>query len=312
MDLLRFDLNLLLCFDAIHRHQSLSAAGDELGLTQPAVSAALKRLRGHFDNPLFVRTSRGMRPTPYADDMAPRVAQVLELLRGVDSASEFSPATSTINYRLYINDTGLIVLMPMLMAYLREHAPLSRLTVIDLRADEVVDALDSGEVDLAIGYFLGMPNWARQQNLRKTRYVTLARENHPVVGKRLTLEQFLQCKHAVYAGRGVQHYNIEQALAQMSLTRDVTLTVPRLAALPFLIAGSDLISTVPEDLATLFCELLPIRQFEPPLELAPFQIKQYWHQRLHDEPAYRWLRETVFDLISRLTLTPRRRGATRG
>jgi len=308
MDLLRFDLNLLLCFDAIHRHQSLSAAGDELGLTQPAVSAALKRLRGHFDNPLFVRTSRGMRPTPYADDMAPRVAQVLELLRGVDSASEFSPATTTINYRIYINDTGLIVLMPRLMAHLRQHAPLSRLTVIDLRADEVVDALDSGEVDLAIGYFLGMPNWARQQHLRKTRYVVLARQHHPVVGQQLTLDRFLQCRHAVYAGRGAQHYNFEQALAQMSLTRDVALTVPRLAALPFLIAGSDLITTVPEDLATMFCELLPIRQFDPPLDLAPFQIKQYWHQRLHDEPAYHWLREAVFKFTSGLGTPPRRTG----
>ena len=306
MDLLRFDLNLLLCFDAIHRHQSLSAAGEELGLTQPAVSAALKRLRGHFDNPLFVRTSRGMRPTPYADDMAPRVAQVLELLREVDSASDFSPATSKINYRVYINDTGLIVLMPQVMAYLREHAPMARLTVIDLRADEVVDALDNGEVDLAIGYFLGMPNWARQQNLRKTRYVTLVRQGHPVVGNQLTLDKFLQCRHAIFSGRGAQHYNIDQALAQQGLTRDVTLTVPRLAALPFLIAGSDLITTVPEDLAIMFCKLLPVRMFDPPLELAPFQIRQYWHQRLHDEPAYRWLREVVFKFTTGLKTPPRR------
>jgi DNA-binding transcriptional LysR family regulator len=312
MDLLSFDLNLLLCFDAIHRHQSLSAAGDELGLTQPAVSAALKRLRGHFDNPLFVRTSRGMRPTPYADDMAPRVAQVLELLRGVDSASEFSPATTKINFRVYINDVGLIVLMPRVLAHLREHAPQARLTVIDLRPDEVVEALDSGAVDLAIGYFLGMPNWARQQNLRNTRYVSLTRQDHPLIGNQLTLEKFLACRHAMYASSGSLHYGIEQALAQRSLTRDVILTVPRFAALPFLVAESDLIATVPEDLGTLFTRIMPLRQFKPPIELAPFQIKQYWHQRLHDEPAYRWLRETVFELISRLTLTPRRRGAAKG
>jgi DNA-binding transcriptional LysR family regulator len=311
MDLKSFDLNLLLCFDAIHRHQSLSAAGEELGLTQPAVSAALKRLRGHFDNPLFVRTSHGMRPTPYADNMAPRIAQVLDVLRGVDTASEFSPATTRINFRIYINDVGLVVLMPKVLAHLSEHAPMARVTVVDLRPDEVIDALDGGELDLAIGYFLGMPNWARQQNLRTTRYVTLVSQQHPIVGNSLTLEKFLRCRHAVYASTGTLHYGIEQALAQHSLTRDVVLTVPRFAALPLLITGSDMITTVPEDLGTLFTALLPVRQFKPPIDLAPFQIRQYWHQRLHDEPAYRWLRDVVFRLTTRLP-SPERRGRRTG
>lgn len=306
MDLLRFDLNLLLCFDAIYRHNSLSAAGVELELTQPAVSAALKRLRTQFDNPLFVRTSRGMRPTPYADDMAPRVAHVLELLRNVALSSTFSPQTTNINYRIYINDVGLILLMPKLMAYLREHAPMARLTVIDLRPDEVVNALDSGHVDVAIGYFLGMPNWARQQTLRNTRYVTLTKNNHPLVGATLNREKFLQCRHAIYTSTGALYYGIEQALAQHSLTRDVVLTVPRFAALPFLIAETDLIATVPEDLGNMFCGLLPLKQFKPPIDLAPFQIKQYWHQRLHDEPAYRWLRELIYKLTSNFPVTSRR------
>ena len=129
---------------------------------------------------------------------------------------------------------------------------------------------------------------------------------HPLIGSQLTLDKFLKCRHAMYASSGSLHYGIEQTLAQHSLTRDVILTVPRLAALPFLVAETDLIATVPEDLGTLFTRVMPLRQFKPPIDLAPFQIKQYWHQRLHDEPAYRWLRETVYELISRLTLTPRR------
>lgn len=300
MDLLRFDLNLLLCFDAIYRHQSLSAAADELNLTQPAVSAALKRLRAHFDNPLFVRTSRGMRPTPFSDGIAPKIAQVLETLRSVDTSAEFSPATTTINFRVYINDVGLIVATPGVLAYMREHAPHARLTIVDLRPDEVVDALDNGDIDLAIGYFLGMPNWARQQNLRTTRYVCMVAGNHPEIRQSLSLEQFLRCRHAMYMNSGSQYYAMEQALAQRGLTRDVILNVPRFSALPFLIAQSDLIVTVPEDLGTLFSTLLDVKVFKPPLELANFQVRQYWHERLHAEPAYRWLRQVVYDKASTL------------
>lgn len=295
MDLLRFDLNLLLCFEAIHKHHSLSAAGHELGLTQPAVSAALKRLRGHFDNPLFVRTSHGMRPTPFADELAPKVARVLEAIRGIDSASSFDPATTRINFRIYINDVGQLMLMPRVLAFLRAHAPLSRLTVVDLRPNEVVEALDSGAVDLAIGYFLGMPNWARQQHLRDTRYVCMVRQGHAEIRGSLSLEQFLRCGHAKYASSGSLHNQVEQVLAQRGLTHDLVLTVPRFSALPFLIAQSDLVATVPEDLGAVFGALVPLQLLPPPLELAAFQIKQYWHQRLHVEPGYRWFRQMVYD-----------------
>ena len=305
MDLLRFDLNLQLCFDAIYRHQRLSAAADELNLTQPAVSAALKRLRAHFDNPLFVRTSRGMRPTPFSDGIAPKIAQVLEVLKGVDLSSEFTPASTTINFRVYINDVGMIVAMPQVLAHLRKHAPHARLTIVDLRPDEVVDALDSGNIDLAIGYFLGMPNWARQQNLRTTRYVCMVAGHHPEIRDSLSLEQFLRCRHAMYVNSGSQYYAMEQALAERGLTRDVILHVPRFSALPFLVAQADLIATVPEDLGTLFSRLLDVRIFTPPLELANFQIHQYWHERLHAEPAYRWLRQIVYDKTSGLTVARR-------
>jgi DNA-binding transcriptional LysR family regulator len=168
MDLLDFDLNLLMTFDAIYRHQNLSASAIELGLTQPAVSAALKRLRDRFDNPLFVRTSHGMRPTPYADSMSTKITRALDILRDVDQVAHFSPQTTSINFKVYINDIGMLLMMPQVLAYLNEHAPGSRLTIFDLRPDEVVPALDSGAIDLAIGYFLGMPNWAHQQSVRST------------------------------------------------------------------------------------------------------------------------------------------------
>ncbi len=298
MDLLSFDLNLLLAFDAIYRRQSLSAAAQELNLTQPAMSAALRRMRLHFDNLLFVRTSRGMRPTPFADDIAPKVAHVLEVLRKMDQSATFLPETTDIHYRVYINDVGLTVFMPLVIAHMRQHAPRARLTIVDLRPDEVVEALDGGNIDLAIGYFLGMPNWARQQNLLRTNYVCVTGKNHPTIGRTLSLEDFVSCRHAMYASSGSLHYAVEQALAQHSLTRDVALTVPRFAALPFLVAENDLIVTLPEDIGYLFQHLIGVRVFTPPLPLPDFQIKQYWHERLHAEPAYRWFRGVVQQIAS--------------
>jgi len=293
MELGRLDLNLLRTFDAIHRHHSLSAAATELGLTQPAISAALKRLRTHFDNPLFVRTSHGMRPTPHADTMATTIARALEILGGVGQVLTFSQASTTVHYRVYINDVGMLVVMPQVLRQVSELAPGAKISIVDLRPDEVVDALDRGHIDLAIGYFLGMPNWARQQTLRTTRYVCAVRSDHPQIGDSLSMEQFLNAKHGMYATSGSPHSVVDETLARLNLSRNVSLRVPRFAALPFLIASSDLIVTIPEDLGQTFSQLIDIKLFPPPFALAPFEIKQYWHERHHAEPAFKWLRSVV-------------------
>lgn len=289
----RLDLNLLRTFLAIHRHQNLSAAALDLGLTQPAISAALKRLRAHFDNPLFVRTSHGMRPTPLADAMAGQIARALDMLRTVGKVPAFNQATTTVHYRIYINDVGMLVVLPRVLRHITDVAPHARISVIDLRPDEVVDALDRGDIDLAVGYFLGMPNWARQQTIRRTQYVCAVRAGHPQIRDSLSLVQFLQAKHGMYATSGSPHSVVDETMARLNLSRDLTLRVPRFSALPFLIAQSDLIVTIPEDLGNTFSKLMDIRLFPPPFALEPFEIKQYWHERLHAEPAFQWLRHVV-------------------
>ncbi len=293
MEIDRLDLNLLKTFDAIHRHNSLSAAAVELGLTQPAISAALKRLRGHFDNPLFVRTSHGMRPTPHADEMAAKITRALNLLREMGQPASFSRSSTMVHYRIYINDVGMLVVMPQVLRHISEQAPHARISFVDLRPDEVVSALDAGEIDLAIGYFLGMPNWARQQTLRKTSYVCAVRSDHPDIGDHLSLEQYLRAKHGMYSTSGSPHSTVDETLARMNLSRDVALRVPRFAALPFLIASTDLVVTIPEDLGVTFSQLIDIKLFPPPIALGQFEIKQYWHERLHAEPAFQWLRSVV-------------------
>lgn len=308
MELLDFDMNLLLTFDAIHRHHSLSAAAIELGLTQPAVSAALKRLRGRFGNPLFVRTSHGMRPTPYADGMSGKIRRALDILRQVDLADEFSPLTSTIDFRIYINDIGMLLVMPQVVKRLSELAPKARLTILDLRPDEVVSALDAGTIDLAVGYFLGMPNWAHQQTIRATSYVCAVRSGHPDIQGELSLAQFVKARHGIYWTTGSAHSAVEEALARLDLNRDVMLRLPRLSALPFFIAESDLIVTIPQDLGVAFSRLIGIRLFKPPLELPDFEIRQYWHERHHADPANRWLRAIIKNEIAEMPLLRAKKG----
>lgn len=300
VELDKLDLNLLKTFSAIHRHNNLSAAAVELGLTQPAISAALKRLRAHFDNPLFVRTSHGMRPTPHADTIAVQITRALDILREVGQSASFALATTSVHYRIYINDVGMLVMMPDVLRHVTEQAPHAKISIIDLRPDEVVDAMDSGEVDLAIGYFLGMPNWARQQTLRKTTYVCAVRSGHPDIGATLSIDQFLRARHAIYATSGSPHGVVDETLARMNLTRNVALRVPRFAALPFLIAHSDLLVTIPEDLGHTFSRLIDIKLFAPPVPLGHFEIKQYWHERHHAEPAYQWLRTVVHRQTQRM------------
>jgi DNA-binding transcriptional LysR family regulator len=302
VDLLEFDLNLLRSFDAIYRHQNLSAAAMEMGLTQPALSAALKRLRDLMGNPLFVRTSHGMRPTPFADNVALQLTRALDILRNLDQPAEFSPQGNTIHYRIYINDVGMLVVMPQVLRRVSELAPRAKITILDLRPDEVVDALDRGDIDLAIGLHLGMPNWAHQQTVRNTSYVCTVRAGHPDITDSLSLEQFLRAQHAMYWTTGSPHSQIEEVLARRGLTRSIGARVPRFAALPFMVAATDMIATIPQDLGLLFSRLVPIRLFVPPLELPDFEIKQYWHERHHAEPGYRWLRAIVRDETQRALL----------
>lgn len=288
-----FNLNLLKTFDAIYRHRSVSAAAQALDLTQPAVSAALNKLREHFGNPLFVRTSRGMHPTPWAMHMAPKVARVLESVNALDEPMPFKPQTARNHFRIYVNDVGLMMMIPLLTRHLQNDAPGTQLTVVDLRQDEVLEALDAGYIDLAIGYFVGVPGWARQQNLRGGPYVCAMRQDHPDIGDTLSLTQFLDARHALYWTRGATYGRLDEVLAKRGLAREITVRLPRLSALPFLIAATDLVATVPEDLGLLFRRLVPIKLLPVPIALPNIQIKQYWHERLHADTAHKWLRNLV-------------------
>ena len=190
-----------------------------------------------------------------------------------------------------------------------QHTPITstathaQLTVMDIRQDEVVSALDNGEIDLAIGHFVGVPNWARQQFLRSTSYVCAMRSDHPDIDETLSLAQFLNARHALYWTHESTYGRLDEMLAKRGYTRDIALRIPRLAAIPFAVATSDLLVTIPEDLGMLFQKFLPIKLLPMPLALPGIQIKQYWHERLHADPGHRWLRNVVRQVVNEVDLT---------
>src|SRR5262245_2997057 len=198
MNVQGLDLNLLRVFDAVLRDRSVTGAARHLGLTQPAVSNALARLRTSFDDPLFVRTPEGMDATPFARELAEPVRQALALLESaLAHGPGFDPATSTRAFRFYMSDLGQIEFLPPLVEFAQRTAPGVRLEAVALEVEDIGDALASGALDLAVGFLPGLGQPVRRQPLFRDPYVCLMRADHPAARGRLTKKAFLEASHAL-------------------------------------------------------------------------------------------------------------------
>lgn len=312
MDLRSVDMNLLVVFDALVRQRSVTRAAEALGLSQPATSAALARLRAFFDDPLFVKAGTEMRPTPRAAQMAAAVRQVLDLVMDeVLQARRFDAATTERAFTLLMPDIGEINFLPRLLARLANDAPGVRLRTRSLPRHEAALALDSGEVDLAIGYY---PDLHRdglfRQYLLHNEHVCIVRREHPHIGQRLTLKQFLAAPHAVVRPDGRAHV-FEQFLQAGGWTRPVQLEVSHFASLQPIIAGSDLVATVPQALAEAWARHGEIRIVPVPMKVPIVEVHQFWHRRMQKDAAHAWLRALVYELFGAAPAPRATRGATR-
>ncbi|MBA1360866.1 LysR family transcriptional regulator [Burkholderia gladioli] len=295
------DLNLIPYLVALDETRNVSRAGDLLGVSQPRVSAALGRLREHFGDPLFVRTSRGMEPTPRALALVPAARDALaQIRRGLVAPHDFDPATDTSTFSIALSDVGEIVFLPRLLQELARRAPRANLRSVSLPHAEIERGLEAGSVDLAVGYFpdLGGSNFF-QQRLFTHRFICLMRRGHPLAGKPLTLEQFLACGHAVVRAEGRSQEILEQHLAKARLQRRAVLETPHFMSLPFILGRTDLIATVPHAIGYAYAaEHASITLVEPPLPLPRFDLRQHWHRKYHNDPRTAWLRGMVADLFN--------------
>jgi len=289
------DLPLLAVFDAIHRERSVTGAARRVGLSQPATSAALARLRRRLADPLFVRTPAGMVPTPRADEIAPAVREVLDTVRMRILARPITdPAASAGTLRLSIVDASALRFLPRIVAHLQRIAPRWTVETVPLQPAEVPRALETGDVDLAVGNLgaLTAPGFYRQR-LESTRYLVIRRADHPRLRRAPTLRDYLESRHAIARAPGAPPSVLERALAARGHVRDVVLQVPQFLLLPAVVAGTDLIATVPAHVAQAFAGPASIAASPLPFKAPELVLHQGWHARTHDDPLGRWIRATV-------------------
>jgi len=297
MNVVGLDLNLLRVFDAVLRDRSVTAAARHLGLTQPAVSNALARLRGQFEDVLFVRTPSGMDATPFARELAEPVRQALALL---DSALAhgpgFDPATSTRAFRFYMSDLGQIDFLPPLVERVRGVAPGVRLEAVALEVEDIGDALAAGALDLAVGFLPGLGPPVRRQALFRDPYVCLMRAGHPAAATRLTKRAFVEASHALVSYKG-GHRVIEEALERAGLARKIALRVPHFTVVPMVLERTDLVLILPSKVARAYERQGGFRSLPPPVPIPPADVAAHWHERFERDPGNRWLRETILELF---------------
>lgn len=297
---MRDDLNQLWVLAALGRTRRVEHAAQLLGMTQPGVSNALRRLRKRFGDPLLVRTGRGMEPTPRGQQLI-NAAQVLveDYEARVLAASPFDPATSVTEFRFAMSDIGEMVFLPRILEYLHRHAPQVSVRSLNLRPRALAEALEDGEVDLAVGHFPDVKgNSYFQQRLFSHRFVCLVRAHHPRVGSKLERADFLKLGHAVVQAEGRSQEVFEEYLRKLGVQRKVVLTVPHFMSIPLVIAKSDLVVTVPLAVGVAFAKLAPLKMVSPPFALPRFALKQHWHRRFHKDPRNIWLRAMVTTLFN--------------
>jgi DNA-binding transcriptional LysR family regulator len=300
MDMENVDLNLLRIFDALMRTRSVSEAGHLVGLSQPATSFALAKLRRSCDDQLFVRTTTGMQPTPRAVAMAGPVRHVLDVVeREVFQLAHFNPGASTRLFTLSMSDIGEMVFLPKLLRRLREEAPGIDIKSVAMPPQQLESALESGDVDIALGYFpdLVKANFF-QQRLFLSSFACAVRGDHPLIRDELTMEHFLSASHAVVRAEGRSQEILEKFLESRGITRRIALNLPHFMSIPFLLMDSDHIFTLPRPGPEAFSKLAHIKVFEPPMKVPSIELKQHWHSRFQHDPANQWLRKIIYECFA--------------
>ncbi|HXF45696.1 MAG TPA: LysR family transcriptional regulator [Burkholderiaceae bacterium] len=288
-----FDLNLLRVFAAVHALRNVGRAAEALGLSQPAVSHALTRLRLQLRDPLFVRVAGGVAPTARADELAQAVERALATVQAALSQAErFEPQTSTRTFRLHMSDIGEGVFLPRLTQTVRERAPGVRLEVYQLEAERIADALDRGKIDLAFG-FLPTVTETRRVDMFEERYVLLLRATHPLARARAGRAALARLDYAVVRS----HPQTSLILQRLGLQERVRLVIPHFMVLGNILGTCDLAAVVPLQVAQMFAARGGFRIMRPQLGGHEFAVGLHWSRRFEHDSANRWLREIALRLF---------------
>ena len=303
-----FDLNLLRVLDALLQNHSTVRAGEHLGLSQPAVSAALRRLRAALGDDLFFRRGQGLEPTHYALSLESPLREALDrveaLIRGADV---FDPATSDAKFKVSGSDFFAEMLMPNLADRMSARAPLMLVHLVDLVPDNYIDTLDRYDVDLALIPALTLPDWVESKKVFSSAFSVIARKDHPRLlraglsaGETIPIDLYCDIGHVLFSPEGKATAMGDAALAEVGRKRRVAMTMPVFSGVYRAVAGSDLIALLPTQLARHIASTVGIEVFQPPMVVKPAQIVMIWHRRNSASPSHIWLRDQIAEILEPL------------
>jgi DNA-binding transcriptional LysR family regulator len=293
MNITDVDLNLLHTFQAIHGARSVSRAAEQLGVSQPTVSHGLRRLRELYGDPLFVRSEGGMAPTAKADRLAGAVREALRVLEiAIREGERYDPARSERTFRLHMSDIGETIFLPVLLRATRREAPSVRFEVFQLDEPEILPSLESGRIDLALGYIPSLGQ-AERRFLLHERYVVLMRRGHPAARRSATRRAMGELEYVVVRS----HSATGRLLKELGLESRIHVTLPHFMVLPHILAETDLAVIMPSRLADAFGQFGDYAAWRPRVGLPAFDVSVHWSWRFEGDPGNRWLRERIVELF---------------
>lgn len=297
VDLSAVDLNLLKLFEALVRERSVTQAGLRLGLSQPAASRALGRLRTMLGDRLVVRGKLGLELTPRGETLAGPVTKLLDDARGIVSPPIFDPASATGRITIAAHDHLSLMVLTGLIARFERHAPALSLHIAQPAGDNV-RLVEQGTADLALGIFETVPGSLHRRGLYTDGFMCVVRPDHPAVADGLSLERYVTLRHITVTISGVGESAVDVALSALGRTRHVALRVPHFLAGAMLVADSDMILTLPSRLARLLAKKLSLAPLDLPLQVVPISPAMIWHERFHGDPAHAWVRRQIVEVVA--------------
>ncbi|CAN5377855.1 LysR family transcriptional regulator [soil metagenome] len=279
---------------AVVQDGTVTRAAQTLGVTQSALSYTVDRMRKRFGDPLFVRVGNRMAPTPFAERLAEAATRVLRIVETeVAALARFDPSTTTREFRLGVNELGAMTMVPKLVSQLARIAPGARLVPALVDTPRLSQSLERGEIDLAAGYFPSVDGSLFQQLLYRRDYVCVARKNHPTIGASMSLEQFCEIPQVQMNVPTTLSW-LDAQLRKQNLRPLVGMSSQHVAAIPFIVAASDMVAIIPRELYELFLPISAIKRVQLPLQIPSLDVHQCWHARLAGDPAIAFLREQLY------------------
>lgn len=299
----KLEIGALIALEALLRERSVSKAAQRVGLSQPAMSHMLARLRKAFGDPLLVRGRSGLVLTGRGEQLLTKVTRLVPQIEALAQSEDFAPADSKQTFRIACTDHAAVVILPLLQPAFSAAAPDATLKILSVHSRRLdLEHLEATHFDLLIGWFDTLPADWHVKKLFDERLVAISGTGNDFIGKDLDLETFLSLKHVVLsADERTTHNMAEVTLASQGLKRNIGTFVSNFSAAPFIVSTSKLIAAIPAALAARFAQLPGIRIHESPVPFPRFAVSMAWHPRSHDDPTQQWLRAQVIDAAAKVS-----------